>query len=244
VVSLRNILHRVSLAETIPLPASAATASVGWIKSLGRNMTSFGFDPNGSSTAVKLLSAGNAPINWDLTHPIQYVSNMFGGMRGSLNVIINPSADLTPYIGDVRVERFGDNGLVDLHVGTNQWAYNSNSTLSSKLRLSNSFIPWSLTAGGAMTNTQTNSCIQVNWPYMSGFNFQYPSPFNAGPGAVNDGSSRDCLAYNIQLKQSTTDVVTDRATVSTFVGTGPDFTCLWWLCCPTVDYMTALPTAT
>ncbi len=243
IVSLRNILHRVSLAETVPLPTSGATASVCFIKSLSRNLTSYGFDPQGSSSATKWLSAGNTNFNWDVTHPTSYIANMFGGFRGSLNVIINPSADLTPYIGDVRIERMGDDGMNSLHVGTNNWAYNFGDSNAQKLYKSNTAIPWTLAAGGAMTNTQTNSCVQVNWPYMSGYNFQYPSAYHAGPGFSTDGSNLDGLAYQIQLKQNASTLVTERATVTTFVGTGPDFTCLWFLCCPTIDYYVAAPTA-
>jgi hypothetical protein len=244
IVSLRNILHRVCLAEVVPATASSATAAVGWYKSLGRNLTSFGFDPNGSTTAVKALTAGNAPINFDVTHPITYVSWMFGGFRGSYNVVITPSADLTPYIGDIRVERIGDDGLSTLHVGTNYWSYNTGDTLSAKLRYSNSFIPWTLSGGGAVTNTLTNGSVQVNWPYMSGFNFQYPAPAIAGPTSSTDGSNRESLAYHISFKQNGAGSVTERATITTLVGTGPDFTCLWWLCCPTVDYYVDLPAST
>lgn len=245
IVSLRTILHRYALSDTIPLTASSATACVGWYKSIGRNLTSFGYDPNGMTTAVKLkATTGNYNFNFDPTHPITYVSNMFGGIRGSLNVVFNPSSDLHPYIGDMRVERFGDSGLNNLRGGTNYWVYNSGDSLSVKLRNLNTYIPFTLNGGGAITNTQTNAGVSVNWPHMSGFNMIYPDPYTAGPTTGADGSDRDALLVSIFLKQSASAVPSNHSTISTYVGTGPDYTCLWWLCCPTVDYYITLPVAT
>ena len=45
------------------------------------------------------------------------------------------------------------------------------------------------------------------------------------------------------IKQPTAGTA-EYATISSYVGTGPDFQCLWFLCCPTIDYGIAYPTTT
>ena len=78
---------------------------------------------------------------------------------------------------------------------------------------------------------------------MSGVNLTYPDPSSSNNGNSNDQTNQECTFMEVYMKQNVANTVTDVFTLTTYAGTGPDFTCLWWLCCPTVDYYVTIPTA-
>jgi hypothetical protein len=60
-------------------------------------------------------------------------------------------------------------------------------------------------------------------------------------GSSKDGTDEQVALMKIIFKSSAT-VNTDSATIQTEMSAGPDFTTLFFLCCPTLDYATAQPT--
>jgi len=243
VASLRTLLHRYSLYDTTSVPPDAATRTAIFRKSYSRHPPMFGFDPNGWTNLNKALTAGTAFGTVSPTHPITYVEMMYGASTGSVNFIVNPSVDLYPYLGDVRIQRITDSsrsgerngGIVgSINTGTTQGQYN---------RFLNMTVVSGATAGGALTNTQTNACVNFNYPMMTGTNFNYTDPTKYQTGNGADQSNRECVVLEAYIKQATASTVTTMATFTTYAATGVDFNCLWWLCCPTLDYYVAIPTA-
>jgi len=243
IASLRTLLHRYSVYDTTAVPPDPATRTAIFRKSYSRHPPMFGYDPNGWTSLNKVLTAGTAFGTVSPTHPITYVEMMYGASTGSVNFIVNPSVDLYPYLGDVRIQRITDSsrsgerngGIVgSINTGTSQGQYN---------RFLNLTVVSSATAGGAFTNTQTNAAVNWNYPMMTGTNFNYTDPTKYQIGNNADQSNRECVVLEAYIKQAAASTVTTMATFTTYAATGVDFNCLWWLCCPTLDYYTALPTA-
>lgn len=246
VVSLRTLLHRMSIYDNSQGFGSSATKFVIFTKSLSRLPPSFGYDPIGLSSAFKIRIPGtNSPFNYTPTHPITYVAAMYGGFRGGINYTANVGTDLTPYVGDVRVNRITDNTYPAYRRGGVFSTLNSSATSSLSTRfvnMSNELNPGC--AGAAFTNTQTNGAVSWNMPQMSGVNFNFADPSAAMAGNTYDQTDLECSTLSINLKQQTADTSARALTVTTYAGTGVDFTCLWWLCCPVVEYYSSIPGTT
>lgn len=240
IVSLRTLLHRYSIYDVSTPFASSATRFAWFRKSYSRLPPMFGYDPSSGSSANKLLTVGTAPFNFPATHPITYVSMMYGGSRGGINYAMNTCAGLYPYIGDIRVQRITDNTFSGSRRGGIAGTQNVGTSSGLTMRFLNNQNGMGQ-AGAAFTNSQTNGSITWNQPQMSGVNFNFCDPTYAIFGNAADQTTLECSLLEIMYKQSTPSTVTDVATHITYAATGVDFTLLWWLCCPTLDYYTSLP---
>lgn len=246
VASLRTLLHRYSLYDVTPVPLSAATRAFIFNKSYSRHPPMYGYDPNGKSTANNLLVGGTSNFNYTPTHPITYVEMMYGASTGGINFVVNTSLDLFPHIGDIRVQRITDssrNGDRSGNLGANINAGTSASFYNRFLNTRDGGSTAACTGGAAYTNTQTNSSINWNYPMMTPFNFNYTDPSKYVLGMDTDGTSRECTLMETLVKQDVANTVSKSLSFSTFAGTGTDYNCLWWLCCPTLDYYTSIPSA-
>lgn len=244
IVSLRTLLHRYSLYDVSSLDKQTDTRVSIYAKSYTRLPPMFGYDPSGQSTANKsLVGVGTAPFNYRPTHPITFVAMMYGGFRGSVNYIMNSSCDLYPYIGDVRVQRLTDNRGANFTSGSYRAGINTGTSKSAFLKFANTELPFPATGGAAFTNTQQNGALSWNYPHMSGTNFNYTDPTYSVNGNSVDQTNKECTFVEAYVKQAAANTVTDMVTFNTYAGTGPDYTVLWWLCCPTLDYYTTIPTA-
>lgn len=244
--SLRTLAHRMSIYDTTAVGSSNSTKYVLHVKSYTRLPPSFGYDPNGKSLANKILNTpGTAAFNYTPTHPMTWISEMYGAMRGSVNYAINMSQDLNPYIGDIRVQRMTDDSLTNYRRGVILSTQNTGATGSESARYLLSLGTTSFaTAGAAFTNTQTNGAISWNTPHMTGANFTYPDTTYANTGNASDDTNAECTLLQVVFKQTAAaQFVTDTATYVTYAGAGPDWHCVWWLCCPTVDYYVTIPTS-
>ncbi len=241
VKSLRNVLHRMSIYDTSTPYASTATRFSWFAKSFSRLPPMFGYDPQGQSTASKILAAsGNAPFNYVPTHPLTYVAMMYGAFRGGVNYTANVSSDLYPYVGDVRVQRITDSTNALERRGRTTGTQNAGVTASATTRFLN-FTYGAGQGGAAFTNSQTNGAISWNQPHLSGVNFNFTDPTYAIQGNTADQTDVECSMLEILFKQATASTVTDVSTITTYAGSGVDYTCIWWLMCPTLDYYTSLP---
>jgi len=209
-------------------------------KSYSRLPPMYGYDPNGRSTASKVLAGiGTAPFNFTPTHPMTYIAMMYGAFRGSTNYTASPAMDLYPYIGDVRVQRHT--------LGTYNTARRSHwvSTLNSGFGASVG-AEWlnnclALTGGGTMTNTQSGGPISWNAPHMGPTNFNFCDPTYLNVGNPTDQTDLECTTLEILVHQATANTVSDQLTITTYAGSGVDWHCVWWLACPTLDYYVTRP---
>jgi len=240
--SLRALLHRQSIYDVSSPYESTKTLFIDWLKSYSRLPPSYGYDPNSSQSAPKILAGtGTSPFNYNPTHPIAYLANMYGGYRGSVNYTANPASDLIPYLGDVRVQRVTDTTLSSYRKGAIYQSTDAGLTSTNCYKYINTTIG---TAGGgaAFTNTQTNGAIMWNAPHLNGMNFHFCDPYAALGGYAGDQSTLECTTLEVRLRAPKVASATPATTtITTYAGTGPDYTLLWLLCCPTVDYYVSNP---
>jgi hypothetical protein len=243
IVSLRNVLHRMSVYDTTATLANAATKYMWFGKSYSRLPPMFGYDPNGLSTSNRILAgSGTYPFNYTPTHPITYVAMMYGAFRGGVNYTANVSVDLYPHVGEVRVQRITDNTFAVNRRGRITASQNTGASGGNIFRFLFESYSWGA-GGAAFTNSQTNGAISWNQPQLSGVNFNYSDPTFANTGNTADQTNLECSQLEVLYKQAVANTVSESATVTSYAGSGVDFTCLWWLMCPTLDYYTSLPSA-
>lgn len=244
IVSLRTLMHRMSLYDVSSMEKQTNTRVCTYVKSYARVPPMYGYDPNGKFTANLLIPAvGTGNFNYQPTHPMTYISLMYGGMRGGTNYVANLSADLYPYIGDVRVQRINDSAIAADRGGAYNSGINTGTTKSAFVRYMNFQVPYAGDGGACLTNTQTNGTISWYHPHMDGVNFKYPDPTSTINGNTSDQSDKECSYMEVYLKQNVSQTVSDVFTVTSYAGAGTDFTCLWWLCCPTLDIYASNPVA-
>jgi len=246
IVSLRTLMHRYSVYDYSVVTKQASTKYSTFAKSICRYPPMYGYDPSGLSTFNKILAGvGTAPFNANPTHPVTYIGLMYGGVRGSMNYISNISSDLTPYIGEITVQRVNDSTVSSSRRGLYITNVNTGVSISNDLYSINTGYGVNAygAAGAAFTNSQTNGCVSWNMPHMSQCIITYPDPTYSITGNSFDETTRECSLLTIKVNQTTANTNTDSLTVTTYAASGPDFTCLWWLCCPTLDYYETYPTA-
>lgn len=246
VASLRTLLHRHSLYDVSSVIPDPATRSFFYSKSYTRHPPMYGYDPNGKSTGNRILTAGSQAFSYVPTHPITYVEMMYGASTGSVNYVVNTSCDMYPYIGDVRVQRITDSARTDDRLGVvvaSSLAGTTTSVYNRFLNFRNGTSSAFGTGGAAFTNSQTNASLNFNYPMMTCTNFNYTDPTSYILGSTVDQTNRECVNVEILVKQDVASTVSKSLSLTTYAGTGPDFNCLWWLCCPTLDYYTSIPTA-
>lgn len=239
--SLRTVAHRMSLYDVTNCPEDASLRYIMYQKSYSRLPPMYGWDPNGICVANKVMSAGTGKFNYVPTHPMTYIAMMYGAFRGGVNYTANPGADLYPYIGDIRVQRHTTTTLPSSRRGVVLSTATSALSNSEYARFLNSGV--ALTGGGAFTNSQTNGSISWNAPQLSGVNFNYTDPTYAMLGNASDQTNLECTTLDVLMKQASANTTTRHFSLATFAGSGVDWHCLWWLCCPTLDYYDSNPTS-
>ncbi len=246
IVSLRALMRRMSLAEYNTAPDTSATRQFMFVKSYSRNLPSYGFDPNGLSLATGTINTGASfNFNSNPTHPLTYISNMYGGFRGGVNFTVNfAGGTASNGVEDVRVSRVNESSMSAYRrgvIGQATLASSNPGVVSAAYQVG---WPFYGTAGSTFTNEQTNGALSFYYPYMSGTLFQYPDPNNAITGGSADQSNSECVFMNLIQSQQAANTSCQTLSLTTYAGAGVDYTCLWLLCCPTVDYYTPTPTVT
>lgn len=245
--SLRALLHRHMTQDTVWFDASTASATTIIGKILRIMPYTPGYDPQASNinVATKVVAAaGNASYSFNTMTHMPYVAGMYLGYRGGANYVITPGYDLyAGGISDVRVTRWitqatdarfrlwraFSSTLASASQSARAYAIGRGSYLNDGL------------AGMAITNTTTNGSISFQLPDFKLANFSLSDPNNYYMGVAADGTDRQAAFAQISLKVgASTD--TAQLTLQTQVAAAPDFTCLFWLCCPTLDYLTSNPT--
>lgn len=246
ILSLRNLLHRYMIQDTIWIESSPASSNTIIGKSYRIMPYTPGFDPNfnGVTTVNKVVAAsGTAPYAMNQMHHMPYIAGMFLGYRGGANFNLTPGYDLyANQICDFRLSRW-TTPLLD---PTYRWWKTWGTKLRSATQSSRSFFINNNThlndslSGVAITSTDTNASLTAQLPDFKLANFSLADPSNYLNGIAADGTDRSgmFLTMTIGTGASTQSDVT----LQTHVSAAPDFTCLFWLCCPTMDYLQADPT--
>ncbi len=234
ITSLRTVLHRSSISDYTYLAPFAANS----IRLIGKAYRVLPNTPGYTSgtflsSANKVLTAGTAAYNFSYMHPMLWISSLFGGFRGSATITVTPSADLRNGISNVQVSRSdtvqGNNTQLSNVTLTNP------GTVSQQLALlSNPGVVLPGSGGLALTSTNTNGSLSFNLPFFSKYNFGYTFPTQAGSN--QDDTDKMCAMLTM-FHTTGADASTSAMAFSNAWCAGPDFTCLFFLNCPTVDYL-------
>jgi hypothetical protein len=244
--SLRNILHRFMVVDTVSVTNVAASSLAPVYKSYKRMPYTPGYQPSTFATSAnKIIAAsGTNAFAFNTMPHVPYITGLFLGYRGSVNYAVTPSTDLQGEINDIRVVRStNSNSFTQVsRYFLAQTAVTTGNTISVRANNVNrlNYLEDGL-AGMAITSTGTNNSVTFNLPDYNHFNFSLVDPSYYNNGSSLDGTDEQSALLRILFKSSAS-VNIDGSTIQTEMAAGPDFTTLYFLCCPTLDYSTNIPT--
>jgi hypothetical protein len=246
VLSLRKLLHRSQIQDTWLCPAGTGNATMLYRKSYFRMPYVPGYcSQNMGTQANKVVTTtGTADYAFNTMHMMTWISGMFCGYRGSANftvTISNPQAKFD----DIRVTRLTDvGGPTALNrLGTLQATVLNSASYSTKISRFNQY--YNLRdglAGAAVTSMSSAPTVQFTLPNVLNTNFSFVNWDNFIQGGSADGTEAEAAMLSITAANTTATDVCAYTTVQTAVGAGADFTCLFFLCTPVVDYLLGDPT--
>jgi hypothetical protein len=240
VASLRSLLHRQTLYQVRTASDAAVSPNIKLSTWFRRLPAAPGYNPASNFSATKVLTAtGTAPYVFTNMTPISWVTHAFCGYRGSTNWTLAFNSSTSNGVDDIAVFRSHTTSSTQYLESTSLptglafqklAGYNGyNSTFS---RISGE----PLLGGGAITSIRTNNSIMVNVPNYNKNNFARAVPGESYGGSSADDTAIDSVVWRSIYNNSTT---TNNLTLSMYVGTGPDFNPVFFLCCPTIDYLQA-----
>lgn len=245
--SLRCVLHRHVTQDTVWVNSTTVSATSILGKTLRIMPYTPGFDPATTNIlqATKVVAAtGNGNFAFNTMAHMPFVAGMYLGYRGGANYVVTPGFDAYGGgVSDFRVTRWTSQATDAAFryykvFGTAL----ASASIASRAAFSNrtSYLRDGL-AGMAITSTSTNGSISFQIPDFKLANFSLADPYNYVGGSAVDGTDRQAAFVTMALK-ATASTDTAQVTIQTQVSAAPDFTCLFWLCCPTLDYLTGEPT--
>lgn len=244
--SLRKLLHRMVIMDTVPLPVGTVSAYNVYRKGLMRMPYSPGFnnDPGAWPTLANgVVTAGSKKYSFNTMHPMTWVTSMYIGFRGGTNFCITTnSPKIVP--NDIRVVRVTDTGGVTSanRVVVRQTSILGSASFSVKTAgLDVINFNRNGLAGMAMTSAGLNPSCIFNLPDYNNSNFSMANPLHYIEGANMDGTDRQGALVSVTTANTTATDELGYTTLITAVGAGTDFTCIFMCCTPTIDWIVGDP---
>lgn len=246
--SLRNLLHRHTLLATDILTTSNGYKMCNHLRLYKRMPYTPGYVTASAYNANKIKTVGLAPYVFGPMSHLPYISGMYLGYRGSTNYVVTPSTDSYGFTDSITVSRctnassyssiykffvFEGGVLAGASEANTQRSINSLKSISETTGL----------GGSAITSNRTNASLTFNLPDFNNYNFSLVDPSFYMNGSTIDGTDDQGAIVNILRKNTNTAATDTLSTVQTFAAAGPDFTCINFLCCPTMFYANSIPTA-
>jgi hypothetical protein len=249
IVSLRELLHRQSLAWTQVQKKqgtgsdwAGVTQFQAW--TLARIPRPFGYSANAWESASGTLVPGSTfGFNFVRNHPLNFVASCFVGLKGSTNVTINSlyqGAGTTAALPKIMVSRTTSNqGFTP-----KQWASNATNGTSQMMASVNVRQGEdSGAAGMALTNQHTQAGISVNLPYYAPAKFQIINNVNLySNSVVNAGTYGDQFIVNVR-RGTSLNTPDYNLMLDVLYGTGPDFDLVYFLNVPMLSELVSFPAA-
>jgi len=232
IVSLREYLHRSSLAKSYTFP-TPSDGILKFVVPLKRMPPSPGFFNNAVETTFVPL---NSFVNVCPQHPIPWVTACFVGYKGSVNVTANVRQTLLApnagYVDHMSIDRVPDGRNLS---AASRKPNSSTLTLAASTNLAalanNQIRPG--VSGKALTNTRTNTSISANLPYYANSAFMVADLSTTYNNTdVYSGANNDWWELAIQTPSSGS--MGQGGALDVYYGTGPDFDCVFFLNTPIV----------
>jgi hypothetical protein len=247
--SLRNVLHRYVIQDTV----STANAETGFGYLLYRKLYKRmpytpGYQLTWPVSANRVVAAsGTRAYAFNTMHPISWVSGMFLGYRGGVNVNVTVHSDKYGFLDDIKVVRATD--ALENTVANRYFSYHANLPTGASDSRKSFFLGRQQSlrdglAGFAVTSNKTNASVCFNLPDFNNRNFSLVDPSFYNLGSNIDGTDEQGALMDVKFSavDDTQNNLTRNVTVQSAIGAGADWTNLFFLCCPTVFYQTANPT--
>lgn len=245
ILSLRKLMRRSQVVDTVPLPTGVVNSFNIYRKGICRMPYVPGFVGVPFPTdANRVLAAGTSDYAFNTMHMIPYITGMFLGYRGGVNYTLTVNSPIVRP-DDIRIIRTTDNGAI---TATNRVvelvaSFLGSSSLSTKVF--NLGMGWNVRdglAGLALTSTSVAPSVQFTLPDYNNYNFSLADPNNYIEGSTVDGTDIQGALVSIAVANTTSNDEVGYSTLQTSAGIGTDFTCLFFLCCPTLDHLIGDPT--
>lgn len=244
IASLRTLLHRSQVMDTYSTGNFPVNTAGVLLKTLKIMPYPPGYNVNAATLAnVVLLPAGTANFSFGYMTHMPYITSMYLAYRGGANYTITPQADNYGNVGDFRVSRATS---IPLSTVYRLGGYNGSVALAASLSTRAKFFNYDHFTDGfggmAITSTATNGSVTIQIPDYKKFNFSLADPANYYAGSSKDGTDvQTVIVEMLQVNQGSDNIA--GTTLQTEVCAAPDFTCLFFLCCPTLDFANAAPVA-
>lgn len=233
IVSLRDYLHRMSLAKSYVVPVTTDGTLKATIP-LKHMPVSPGFFNNGVETVT---APAGSRVNICPQHPIPWITNCFIGYKGSVNVIGNVrmagGAPNAGYVDYLAIDRVPDGQSLNSASRTPSF---TTTPLASTLNVTsvaiNQVRPG--VSGKSFTNTRTNTSVTANLPFynQSGFFIaDYERTYNNTETYA--GTDNDWWELTFQTPVLAT-MDHNASAVDVFYGTGPDFDVVFFINVPLI----------
>lgn len=195
----------------------------------------------GCYATSKLLSAGSSGALYNGMHILPYVTSCFIGYRGSVNY----SVTFTNYsdIDAIFFERYTKSSTGPkrtMQIGNTMQPSDSLAKCNSIINQAENYGYQTDCLGGcAVTSTRTNNGLQFSIPDYNFFNFSLADPFDYYDSTIMDGTDMQGGVLKASISpQYATDIASGTSVftpiITTLAGAGTDFTCIFFLCVPTL----------
>ncbi len=243
VSSLRSLLHRHTLYQTRNVSDNSTAGNREMYTVFRRFPAVPGFNTASSNSASKVVAAsGTSPFVFARMTPLAWVTYAYCGFRGSFNWTLTLNSSASVGVDDISVMRSG----LTTNTSTLLSAAYATGTAGAKLASYNGYNPPTLlkdaglVGGGAITSNRVNNSIMVNVPNYNKNNFARAVPSESWAGSATDDTNKDVVLYKVTFNNAPS---TNEVSLNMYVGAGPDFNPIFFLCCPTVDYLQVLVTS-
>ncbi len=248
VLSLRKLLHRSQIADTFMCPAGSGNSTMLYRKSYFRMPYCPGYTPEimGPVANKVVAASGTADYAFNTMHMMTWVSALFCGYRGSSNFTVtvsNPSSKFD----DIRIARVTDGGgpTAANRYGVLSATVAASASLSTKASRFNEYYQLRDGLAGAVVHSANVApTVQFSLPNNLNRNFAFVNWDNYIQGSSDDGTNEEAAMLTLTASNTTATDVCGYTTIQTAVGAGADFTCLFFLSVPVVDYLLGDPTPT
>lgn len=234
VQSLRTLLRRQNLLDTVYVPAPTASTVGTFRINQTRLPIYYGYDSSGWNQAKGTITpANNYAFNFCQTTPWHLISNCFLAQRGSFIWTYNPTKASMGIVSRVSRYNYTFPGMSSgYYVGT---------ATSSNIAEANIWKNSTATnAGASLTHTHTTNGHSVVSPSFTPFKFLSTDPVRtSNPGAAGtsqyDGSVYDTLV--VEYPSDATNANLGGAMIERYFGVGADYGLYFFLACPPLHYL-------